>query len=165
MSQKIIEYASQLVFGRNAKTMTAKDIQAAVQLVLPTELAKHAVSDATKSITKFNYTILNKGKKEDGNRAKPVQKSVRAGLQFPVSRVANIMKVNMKNTLLGRGATIYLAAVLEYLTAEILEIAGNVARDNKRARINTRHLVLAIRNDIEFKRLLKEIVMSGGVVF
>ena len=60
---------------------------------------------------------------------------------------------------------VYLAAVLEYLAAEILELAGNAARDNKKQRIVPRHLQLAIRNDEELNKLLGHVVISqGGVV-
>ncbi|TFY76202.1 hypothetical protein EWM64_g7810 [Hericium alpestre] len=65
----------------------------------------------------------------------------------------------------GAGAPVYLAAVLEYLAAEILELAGNAARDNKKQRIVPRHLQLAIRNDEELNKLLGDVVISqGGVV-
>lgn len=59
----------------------------------------------------------------------------------------------------------YLAAVLEYLMAKILELAGNVARDNKKTCIILRHLQLAIRNEEELNKLLGGVpIAQGGVL-
>uniref|UniRef100_A0A8W4FQI9 Histone H2A n=1 Tax=Sus scrofa TaxID=9823 RepID=A0A8W4FQI9_PIG len=80
-------------------------------------------------------------------------RSSRAGLQFPVGRVHRLLRKGNYAERVGAGAPVYLAAVLEYLTAEILELAGNAARDNKKTRIIPRHLQLAIRNDEELNKL------------
>ena len=60
--------------------------------------------------------------------------------------------------------SIYLAAVLEYLTAEVLELGGDMARVCKRNTIKPRHLMLAIRNDEEINKLLSKVTISEGGV-
>jgi histone H2A len=53
---------------------------------------------------------------------------------------------------------------LEYLVAEILELAGKAAEDNGKTRIVPRHIQLAIRNDEELNRLLGNVTISEGGV-
>lgn len=103
-----------------------------------------------------------KGKRVAG--AKTVTRSARAGLQFPVGRVARYLRSGRYAKQIGGGAPVYLAAVLEYLCAEILELAGNAARDNKRTRIIPRHIQLAIRNDEELNKLLSGVTIAQGGV-
>lgn len=85
-------------------------------------------------------------------------------MQFPVGRIHRHLRKGNYAQRIGAGAPVYLAAVLEYLAAEILELAGNAARDNKKSRIIPRHLQLAIRNDDELSRLLGGVTISQGGV-
>ncbi|XP_058831060.1 histone H2A, sperm-like [Topomyia yanbarensis] len=91
-------------------------------------------------------------------------KSSRAGLTFPVGRIATALKKGSYADRIGVGASIYMAAALEYLAAEILELSGNAAKDNKKSRIVPRHIQLAVRNDDELSVLLKEVTISEGGV-
>lgn len=102
--------------------------------------------------------------KGKGSSGKSVTRSARAGLQFPVGRVARYLRKGGYSDRVGGGAPVYLAAVLEYLSAEILELAGNAARDNKRARIVPRHIQLAVRNDEELNKLLGGVTIAAGGV-
>ena len=91
-------------------------------------------------------------------------RSSKAGLQFPVGRIGRFLKKGRYAARVGAGAPVYMAAVLEYLCAEILELAGNAARDNKKTRIIPRHLQLAVRNDEELNKLLGKVTIAQGGV-
>merc|ERR1712066_951931 len=94
----------------------------------------------------------------------PQTRSARAGVQFPVGRIARYMRQGGYAKRVGAGAPVYVAAVLEYLCAELLELAGNAARDNKKQRIVPRHIQLAVRNDEELNKLLNNTTIANGGV-
>ena len=96
---------------------------------------------------------------------KSTSRSSKAGLQFPVGSVARFLRKGRYAPRVGAGSSVYLAAILEYLTAEILELAGNAARDNKKTRIIPRHIQLAVRNDEELNKLFGDVTIAqGGVI-
>ena len=100
-----------------------------------------------------------------GSAAKASQsRSAKAGLTFPVGRLHRLLRRGNYAQRIGSGAPVYLTAVLEYLAAEILELAGNAARDKKKTRIIPRHLQLAIRNDDELNKLLGNVTIAQGGV-
>ncbi|XP_046870386.1 core histone macro-H2A.1 isoform X2 [Hypomesus transpacificus] len=97
-------------------------------------------------------------------KATKTSRSTKAGVIFPVGRMLRYIKRGLPKYRIGVGAPVYMAAVLEYLTAEILELAGNAARDNKKGRVTPRHILLAIANDEELNQLLKGVTIAAGGV-
>ena len=103
-------------------------------------------------------------KTEDQSKKSHTSKSSKAGLQFPVGRMHRHMRSD-RRARIGSESAVYLAAVCEYIVAEVLELGGNAAKDNKKRRITPRHLQLAVRNDEELNKLLKMMtIASGGVL-
>ncbi|XP_024916517.1 core histone macro-H2A.2 isoform X1 [Cynoglossus semilaevis] len=97
-------------------------------------------------------------------KATKLSRSSRAGVIFPVGRMMRYLRTGTHKYRIGMGAPVYMAAVIEYLAAEILELAGNAARDNKKGRITPRHIKLAVANDEELNQLLRGVTISNGGV-
>jgi len=119
----------------------------------------------TQTIFTQTMSTLDKSSIKSGKRRKDSQsRSSRAGLQFPVGRVSRYLRRSRCAKRLGEGAAVCAAALLEYLTAEILELAGNACKDLKKKRIVPRHLMLAIRGDDELNALMDRVTIPGGGV-
>uniref|UniRef100_A0A803MGY9 Histone H2A n=1 Tax=Chenopodium quinoa TaxID=63459 RepID=A0A803MGY9_CHEQI len=86
-----------------------------------------------------------------GAAKKATSRSSKAGLQFPVGRIARFLKAGKYAERVGAGAP-------------VLELAGNAARDNKKTRIVPRHIQLAVRNDEELSKLLGDVTIANGGV-
>jgi histone H2A len=155
LGEKIAEKAFQLTEKEDRKTIGPREIQLATRLIIPGELTKHAVSEGTKAVTKYSSA-------DRGNQKKRKSNSEKAGLQFSVSRCKKFLKKYNKK--IGSLAPVYLAAVLEYITAELLELSGNVSRDNRRSTMKIRDLYLAIENDHELNDMMHRLNMgiTGG---
>ncbi|XP_067884587.1 histone H2A-like [Heterodontus francisci] len=157
----MVEEKKKAAAKKGAKKAVSKGRQKAEKVEEGELLHRHLQSDEAATLrgaTAWDGIITEQVKGSSRTR------SSRAGLQFPVGRVHRLLRNGNYAERVGAGAPVYVAAVLEYLTAEIHELAGNAARDNKRSRIIPRHLQLAVRNDEELNKLLGGVTIAQGEV-
>ncbi|KAL5716105.1 hypothetical protein ACHQM5_017837 [Ranunculus cassubicifolius] len=83
-------------------------------------------------------------------------------LQFPIGRVARLLKEGNYAEHVGVGASVYLTAVLEYLAAEFLELSGNAATEDNSATIKSRHIHSGWKNDAALTELLERTKIVPG---
>eukprot|EP00440_Ansanella_granifera_P044272 gb/GFBE01047980.1/.p1 GENE.gb/GFBE01047980.1/~~gb/GFBE01047980.1/.p1 ORF type:complete len:181 (+),score=65.59 gb/GFBE01047980.1/:1-543(+) len=113
-----------------------------------------------------------RGKDKQVSRPKKTKKgnegnksiAFRSGLCFPVARFRKQLKEGGFAKRTAVGGAVYLTAVIEYVVAEILELAGNAAKEQKKSRIIPRHIQLAIRNDEELNKYMNNVTIQGGGV-
>lgn len=110
-------------------------------------------------------------KKRSAGAKKSASKSAKLDLVFPVGRIGSLLRRGQFARRVGASAAVYLAAVLEYLTAELLELTVKAAtpakKDGKQGavpRLNPRILTLAVRHDEDLGALLKNVTVSRGGV-
>ena len=95
---------------------------------------------------------------EETNKAVVAKK----GSTFSLGRMASYCKNGKYAERIGAGTPIYLAAVLEYLVFEILELAAAEAQKDGKKRINPTHVMRAVRNDPELRRLVQGQFCNAG---
>nr|AFY23216.1 histone H2A.1 [Hematodinium sp. SG-2012] len=150
------------------KDAKEKQIKEKEQKAKLKEKEKHKIKDKSKESKK------EKGKegkhKKTGSDMKKLKgggrtRSAKAGLFFPVGRIHRCLKERVpRHTRVGATAAIYIAAVMEYVIAEVLELSGNQAKQLKKRRITPRNLLMAIKSDQELDQLIKGTIISGGGV-
>jgi histone H2A len=101
---------------------------------------------------------------DKSNRSKrlPVSRSERADTLFPVGRLARLMKEGRYSERISLCSSAYMAAVLEYVAAEILEFSGICCQESGRKIITPKHLNLGVRSDEELTKLMSSVTIHQG---
>ena len=105
-----------------------------------------------------------KGKVGSKKRA-VVSGASRAGIVFAPARCTRLLRQGRYSERMGMGAGAYMAGVLQYITEELCELAGDMCESKKRKTISPEHLNLAMRSDTELAKLMfRATISQGGVL-
>jgi len=129
INNKIHAIIKNIVDGKYVKL---EDIRKRTIDILKGELAKHALREGNKMIANPNYY----------HGQNIYKRCIRKTMMY-------LSKQNVDEK-----AVLFMAAVIEYLIAEIIELAGNNTRNHRRGRINTYDVSLAIIDDDELQQLV-----------
>ena len=113
-----------------------------------------------KKETKKETKVMSETQKE---RKRPVRKQDKAAIEFPVGRIGRHLRKNSYFTRISEGASIYIAAALQHIINDILDLAVEVVNDDGRKRIIPGHILRGIIEDEEIKSLFKNaLIFEGG---
>lgn len=157
LAYKLIRASNKISNLVNNKLLSIDDVATAVKIVVNDELAKHSINEGRKAITKYKNLINNSKTK--------VAKEKYAELQLKICTTHSFIQKNIdKNKSAYDDTGVFLTAVLEYIVEEILEISGNITRDNSRKQITPRDIFMGVRKDYEFNKIYNGYMLGTGVV-
>lgn len=151
------------------KTISEKDVLNVIQIVFPEELSNYAVASGNTALVKYkestSKSVAKSSVKESMSKNTRQEK---AGISFPPSLLEKFLRdFGNSNLMVSDSAPVCLAAIVQYLTGEILELAVESASINNRVRITIRDLEMGIRHDDELNEFFVRNNMSflgGGSV-
>ena len=155
--ERLMKEARNLATYAKKATVGSKEIEAATKFILSGQLSKHAVAEGKKAVAKFEQAS------DGGKGKKSVSRSSKAGLIFPVGRIARHMRKARVASRIGAGAPVFVAAVLQYITAEVLDKAKGTLKSGAK-RITPRSANLGIMSDEELKHVFSEVTIAAGGV-
>lgn len=161
------ELAFQFTEITKKKTISVKEIQGAIEIMLVGELKNLSINEGNAAVANYESQVKPKeGEVKIGKKTKSRQ--TRAGIIFPPSVIERFLRnFGYNKVMVTSSAPIYLAAIMEYFTAQILEGASKISNNNNKVRITVRDLELAVNNDTELKEVFTKNKLSfigGGVV-
>jgi histone H3/H4 len=166
--RSVARRTSELLADARRKTVEQKTIAAAVQLALPPGIAEHVTEAANRALERYASAKGKPSPQSEEKKSHVAKRSFRAGIVYPITRIQNRFKtmLTLQGKRMSANAAVFLVATVDDLAHSVLELAGNEATEAKKTRINSRHLLLALRRDPEFNEVITggHFVMQGGVV-
>jgi len=136
--------------GRPA--ITVESSLKAVRSLIGGDLAKHAEAEGINSIQKYKNAVQQRGHARNSDEDPSAPND--AGLVFPYDLFQNTLKnCCFPTPNVDDECVILFAAFGEYFSAELLELSGNVAGEERRENIIPEHMTAAISRDEEFSKL------------
>ena len=154
---KISENTLRLTNFASKRTLSVKEVAGGVSLFLPGELKIHAISEGEKAVEQYTTN----------NKQKGTSRQAKASIIFPPSVAEKFLRrFDTSLIMVTHTAPVYLAAVLEYICIEIIELASIMAKDERRIRITVSDLELSIKGDQELAKVFNDNnirFLGGGV--
>lgn len=142
----LMQEVDKVLTKNRSATVSTKAVRKAVREFFPSKLARTSNDFAASAVAKY---FAHKAKHSDQIE----RNSTKAGLVFPVSLVGKAL--HAKKYRAGPPGAIYVAAVLEYVCAEILQSAGHIANGERHKRITYEDVREAILADHDVKAILQ----------